>query len=77
MVSCTNTGSATGQTAARARSNSTIFAGRYYPGVIAIDPSVELLSIQLGTTSASQNSVVMGIDKTPTLTAANISVALI
>ncbi|MFP3652305.1 MULTISPECIES: baseplate J/gp47 family protein [Burkholderia] len=61
----------------RARSNSTIFAGRYYPGVIAIDPSVELLSIQLGTTTANQNSVVMGIDKTPTLTAANISVALV
>ncbi|AOK04088.1 hypothetical protein WK25_06155 [Burkholderia latens] len=61
----------------RARSNSTIFAGRYYPGVIAIDPSVELLSIQLGTTTANQNSVVMGIDKTPTLTAANISVSLV
>ncbi|KWE25725.1 baseplate J/gp47 family protein [Burkholderia territorii] len=61
----------------RARSNSTIFAGRYYPGVIAIDPSVELLSIQLGTTTANQNSVVMGIDKTPTLTAANIAVSLV
>lgn len=61
----------------RARSNSTIFAGRYYPGVIAIDPSVELLSIQLGTTTANQNSVVMGIDKTPTLTAANIAVTLV
>jgi hypothetical protein len=61
----------------RARSNSTIFAGRYYPGVMAIDPSVELLSIQLGTTTANQNAVVIGIDKTPTLTAANISVSLI
>lgn len=61
----------------RARSNSTIFAGRYYPGVIAIDPSVELLSIQIGTTTANQNSVVMGIDKTPTLTASNISVSLV
>jgi hypothetical protein len=61
----------------RARSNSTIFAGRYYPGVMAIDPSVELLSIQLGTTTANQNSVVMGIDKTPTLTATNITVSLV
>ena len=61
----------------RARSNSTIFAGRYYPGVMAIDPSVELLSIQLGTTTANQNSVVMGIDKTPTITAANIAVSLV
>jgi len=44
---------------------------------MAIDPSVELLSIQLGTTTANQNSVVMGIDKTPTITAANISVSLV
>ncbi|KVP59351.1 hypothetical protein WJ91_12825 [Burkholderia ubonensis] len=61
----------------RARSNSTIFAGRYYPGVMAIDPSVELLSIQLGTTTANQNSVVMGIDQTPTITASNIVVSLV
>ncbi|KVN25642.1 hypothetical protein WJ63_16055 [Burkholderia pyrrocinia] len=61
----------------RARSNSTIFAGRYYPGVMAIDPSVELLSIQLGTITANQNSVVMGIDQTPTITAANIAVSLV
>lgn len=61
----------------RARSNSTVFAGRYYPGVIAIDPSVELLSIQLGTTTANANSVVMGIDQTPTITAANIAVSLV
>ncbi|MEX3628079.1 MAG: baseplate J/gp47 family protein [Burkholderia sp.] len=61
----------------RARSNSTIFAGRYYPGVIAIDPSIELLSIQIGTTTANQNGVAMGIDKTPTITASNIAVSLV
>ncbi|KVR27841.1 hypothetical protein WK15_11815 [Burkholderia ubonensis] len=61
----------------RARSNSTIFAGRYYPGVMAIDPSIELLSIQLGWTTANQNSVVMGIDQMPTITASNIVVSLI
>lgn len=61
----------------RARSNSTVYAGRYYPGVMAIDPSVELLSIQLGTTTANANSVVMGIDQTPTITAANIAVNLV
>ncbi|WP_175776468.1 hypothetical protein [Burkholderia anthina] len=63
--------------AARARSNSVVVAGRYYPGVIAIDPSVELLSIQLGTATANQNSVTMGIDQTPTIAAANISVSLV
>jgi hypothetical protein len=58
----------------RARSGMTMFAGRYYPGVMAVDPSVELLSIQLGISSANQNSLVIGIDQTPTITAANISV---
>ncbi|MDR8102440.1 baseplate J/gp47 family protein [Burkholderia cenocepacia] len=61
----------------RARSNSTIFAGRYYPGVMAIDPSVELLSILLGTSTPNQNSVSIGIDQTPTITASNISVTLV
>ncbi|VBB13421.1 hypothetical protein BSTAB16_3606 [Burkholderia stabilis] len=61
----------------RARSNSTVFAGRYYPGVMAIDPSVELLSIQLGTTTANQNSVDIGIAQTPTIAASNISVTLV
>lgn len=58
----------------RARSGTTLFAGRYYPGVMAVDPSVELLSIQLGTGVANQNSVVIGINQTPTISAANISV---
>lgn len=58
----------------RARSGTTLYAGRYYQGAQAVDPSVEVLSIQLGTTSANANSVVMGIDQTPTITAANISV---
>ena len=62
---------------ARARSGTTLFAGRYYPGVMAVDPSVELLSIQLGTSTANQNSVVIGIDQTPTITASNITVTLV
>lgn len=58
----------------RARSGTTLFAGRYYPGVMAVDPSVELLSIQLGIGTANANSVAIGINQTPTITAANISV---
>lgn len=61
----------------RARSGSTIFAGRYYPGVMAVDPSVELLSIQLGIVAANANSVAIGIGQTPTISAANISVTAI
>jgi len=61
----------------RARSGTTLYAGRYYQGAQAVDPSVEVLSIQLGTTTANANSVVMGIDQTPTITAANISVTTV
>jgi hypothetical protein len=61
----------------RARSGTTLYAGRYYQGAQAVDPSVEVLSIQLGTTTANANSVAMGIDQTPTITAANISVTTV
>lgn len=62
---------------ARARSGTTLFAGRYYPGVMAVDPSVELMSIQLGIGTANANSVAIGINQTPTITAANISVTAV
>lgn len=61
----------------RARSGTTLFAGRYYPGVLAVDPSVELLSIQLGIGTANANSVAIGINQSPTITAANISVTAV
>ncbi|TAM16075.1 MAG: hypothetical protein EPN65_15210 [Pandoraea sp.] len=62
---------------ARARSGSTIFAGRFYPGVMAVDPSIELLSIQLGITAANLNSIGIGIDQTPTISSSNISVTAV
>ncbi|GMG89676.1 hypothetical protein Cmtc_08960 [Cupriavidus sp. TKC] len=61
----------------RARAGTTLFAGRYYPGVMAVDPSVELLSIQLGIATANANSVVIGINQAPTISAANISVTAV
>ncbi|MEE2979352.1 MAG: baseplate J/gp47 family protein [Pseudomonadota bacterium] len=61
----------------RARAGITLFAGRYYPGVMAVDPSVELLSIQLGIGVANANSVAVGINQTPTISAANISVTAV
>lgn len=62
---------------ARARSGSTIFAGRFYPGVMAVDPSIELLSIQLGIAAANLNSIGIGIDQTPTISSSNISVTAV
>ncbi|WP_186181717.1 baseplate J/gp47 family protein [Burkholderia gladioli] len=62
---------------ARARSGGTIYSGRYFPGLMAIDPSVEPLSVQMGFTTANQNSLQMGIDQTPTIDPSNISVTLV
>ncbi|VWB88051.1 phage Mu protein gp47-like protein [Burkholderia aenigmatica] len=61
----------------RARSGSTIYSGRYFPGLMAIDPSVEPLSVQMGFSSGNQNSLQIGIDQTPTVDPMNISVILV
>ncbi|QXZ19065.1 baseplate J/gp47 family protein [Lelliottia amnigena] len=62
----------------RARIGSTIYAGRYYAGVQAIDSdNVDIFSITIsrdGTTY--QTSASFGIDEVPTLDATNITVTL-
>lgn len=59
----------------RARIGSTIYAGRYYAGVSAVDPNVNILSITLGWASdAGGTALAIGIDQRPTLSAENISV---
>jgi hypothetical protein len=62
---------------ARQRAGQPVFAGRYYPPVLNVDPSVEVLSILIGTTTANQNQVSIGIDQIPTISASNISVTLV
>lgn len=61
----------------RARIGRTVLASRYYAGVEAIDPSVELLSIQVGTVTANANFVSININQIPTISAANIAVTLV
>lgn len=62
----------------RARIASAIYAGRFYAGVSAVNTNVQILSILLGLTApGASTSVTMGIDQRPTLTAANIVVALV
>lgn len=62
----------------RARIASVLYAGRYYPGIGNIDPSVEILSVYLGTaTNPTTTSVAMGIDQLPTINPANIQVVLV
>lgn len=61
----------------RARMASTIYASRYYAGIASISNYVSILSVLLGTSTATLTSVAMGIDQEPTITAANISVTLV
>lgn len=62
---------------ARARIGSTVLAAQYYAPVAAIGSYVTLLSIQVGTSVTNQTEVAVGIDQTPTISAANISVTLV
>ncbi|WP_227242385.1 baseplate J/gp47 family protein [Paraburkholderia caribensis] len=61
----------------RARIGRTIYASRYYAGIEAINPNVELISVQIGTTTANQNLVGVNINQIPTISANNIAVTLV
>jgi hypothetical protein len=61
----------------RARIGSTITVGRFYGGVSATSVHTNVLDINIGTTVADQNSVSVGIDQVPTISADDITVTLI
>ncbi|KAG1446471.1 hypothetical protein G6F57_017319 [Rhizopus arrhizus] len=61
----------------RARIGSTLFASRYYAPIVAIDPSISIISLLLGTTSPTLPSVTIPINRTPTISEANITVSLV
>lgn len=60
----------------RERMASYIFASRYYSVVSAISEYVNILSILIGTTTSDSNSLEMGIDQYPTVSASGIEVTL-
>ena len=59
----------------RARIGSTIFSSRFYPGITALGPWANIVSIQVGVGTANKNSVATRIDQIPTLAQSAISVA--
>lgn len=61
----------------RARIGATIFASRFYAPIAALSSSVSILSVQIGTTTANQLTLTVGIDQAPTVTPDNISVTLV
>jgi uncharacterized phage protein gp47/JayE len=66
------TGATQGST--RARIGSLILAATYYAPVLAIGPEVSVLSILLGSVSATLTNQQMGIDQAPTIIPSNVSV---
>ncbi len=62
----------------RARIGSTIYAGRYYAGVAAVNSNVNIESITIGfDSSAAAVSLAFGIDQRPVLDSSNIQVLLV
>lgn len=61
----------------RVKIGSELLAAKFYPGIIAIGPTVSLLEVLIGTSVADQTSVLIGIDQVPTLDLADIAVTLV
>jgi hypothetical protein len=61
----------------RARVGSSIFASRYYANVAATSSAAAILSILIGTSTATLNTLTIGIDQEPTLSTSDISVTLV
>lgn len=63
-----------------ARIGSAIYASRFYGPVLALatpGSAISILSLKLGISSATLDSVTMGINQEPTITTANITVTLV
>ena len=61
----------------RERIGASILASRYYSAIAAVGTNVDVLSILIGTSTATLTQVLVGIDKNPTVTATDITVTLI
>lgn len=61
----------------RARIGSTIFASRFYGNIVALGPTVSILSLLLGPTTPTLASYTVPINNTPTIDASNITVTLV
>lgn len=61
----------------RERIGALILASRYYGAVVAVAPNVSLISVLIGTVTATLSQITVGIDQKPTLSADDISVTLV
>ena len=58
----------------KARIGSTVFASRYYAGIVALGAWARIYSVQVGILAANLSSVPVAADRIPTISALNISV---
>lgn len=63
--------------AQRARIGGKIFASNFYAAVSQISSAISIIQIKVGLTTANLDSVNIGIDQSPTIEDANISVSLV
>lgn len=61
----------------RERIGSLILASRYYGAVVAVANNVSLISVLIGTSTATLSQVAVGIDQKPTLSEDDIAVTLV
>jgi uncharacterized phage protein gp47/JayE len=61
----------------RARIGSTLYASRYYAPVAALGSWAQIVSIEIGTSTASLFTVALSINQIPTIVASNVSLALV
>lgn len=66
-----------GDSQSRARVGGVVFASSYYAGVAAIAQPILILAIKVGTTTANADSIEIGIDQAPTLSALDVEVQVI
>lgn len=61
----------------RERIGALILASRYYVAVVGVASNVSLISVLIGTVTATLSQITVGIDQKPTLSAADIAVTLV
>lgn len=61
----------------RERIGATILASRYYGAIASVAPTASVISILIGTVTATLNQLLVGIDQRPTISVADISVTLV
>ena len=55
----------------------TVLASRFFSGIVSISPNIQIVSVRVGLGAGLGDSVRLGIDQVPVLSAANIAVGVV